>query len=135
MSTTYKELLQEFVPRPVVSERAYQRTLKQIERLMRKAKKTRAEDDMLELLATLVEQYEIRNGYPNPVVSPRERLAGLIEARQLTQTDLSRRSNVPRTTINEILCGKRSISKSNAVRLAEYFGVPIEEFIAGNLVG
>ena len=90
---------------------------------------------MLELLATLVEQYEIRNGYTNPVISPRDRLAGLIEARQLTQTDLSRRSNVPRTTINEILCGKRSISKTNAVRLAEYFVVPIEEFIAGDLVG
>jgi HTH-type transcriptional regulator/antitoxin HigA len=135
MSTTYKELLQEFVPRPIVSERAYQRALKQIERLMRKPQKIRAEDDMLELLATLVEQYEIRNGYANPVISPRDRLAGLIEARQLTQTDLSRRSNVPRTTINEILCGKRGISKSNAVRLAEYFGVPIEEFIAGKLVG
>ena len=135
MSTTYKELLQEFVPRPIVSERAYQRALKQIERLIRKPKKIRPEDDMLELLATLVEQYEIRNGYSNPVISPRDRLAGLIEARQLTQTDLSRRSNVPRTTINEILCGKRSISKTNAVRLAEYFGVPIEEFIAGDLVG
>ena len=134
MSTTYKELLQEFVPRPIASERAYERALKQIERLMRKPKKIRAEDDMLELLATLVEQYEVRNGYSDPVISPRDRLAGLIEARQLTQTDLSRRSSVPRTTINEILGGKRSISKTNAVRLAEYFGVPVVDFIARDLV-
>jgi HTH-type transcriptional regulator/antitoxin HigA len=131
MSATYKELLQEFVPRPILSDRAYQRTLKHIEQLIRKPGKTRAEDDMLELLATLVEQYEIRQGYTDPVLSPRDRLAGLIEARQLTQTELSRLSNVPRTTINEILCGKRSISKVNAARLARFFRVPIEEFIAG----
>ena len=53
-----------------------------------------------------------------------------MEARQLTQTELSRVSQVPRTTINEILAGRRSISKANALRLANYFGVPAEEFIA-----
>ena len=66
MSTTYQTLLQEFVPRPIASERAYQRTLKQIDGLIRKAKRSRAEDDLLELLATLVEQYEIRQGYTVP---------------------------------------------------------------------
>ena len=55
--------------------------MRQVENLMRKPKKNREEDDMIELLATLVEQYEIRDGYPDPVLSPRDRLAGLIEAR------------------------------------------------------
>jgi len=104
--------------------------LKQIDGLIRKAKRSRAEDDLLELLATLVEQYEIRQGHTTPELSPRDRLAGLIEARHLTQTELSRVSQVPRTTINEILAGRRSISKANALRLANYFGVPAEEFIA-----
>ena len=131
MSNTYEELLQEIVPRPVSSERAYNRALKQIEHLMRKPKKTRAEDDMIELLATLVEQYEVRQGHTDPEMSPRDRLAGLLEARQLTQTELSRMANVPRTAINEVLGGKRAISKTNAMRLASFFGVPIEEFLAG----
>jgi len=48
----------------------------------------------------------------------------------LTQTQLSRQSGVPRTTINEILAGKRGISKVNAARLAKFFGLRIEEFIA-----
>jgi len=130
MSTAYETLLQEFVPRPISSQRGYQRTLKQIDGLIRKAKRSRAEDDLLELLATLVEQYEIRQGHTTPELSPRDRLAGLIEARHLTQTELSRVSQVPRTTINEILAGRRSISKANALRLANYFGVPAEEFIA-----
>ncbi len=130
MSTAYETLLQEFVPRPISSQRAYQQTLKQIDGLIRKAKRSRAEDELLELLATLVEQYEIRQGYTVPKLSPRDRLAQLIEARQLTQTQLSRTSHVPRTTINEILAGRRGISKVNALRLANYFGVPADEFIA-----
>jgi HTH-type transcriptional regulator/antitoxin HigA len=130
MSITYETLLREFVPRPISSKRAYQRTLRQIDGLIRKATRSRAEDDLLELLATLVEQYEIRQGHIAPELSPRDRLAGLIEARQLTQTELSRASQVPRTTINEILAGRRGISKANALRLANYFGVPTEEFIA-----
>jgi transcriptional regulator with XRE-family HTH domain len=77
----------------------------------------------------MIEQYEMRLGYTAPVLSSRDRLAGLIEARQMTQTELAQRSGVPRPTINEILAGKRSISKANAARLARFFGVPIEEFI------
>lgn len=130
MPATYKELLQTVVPRPIGSQRAYDRALKQIERLMRKAKKTPAEDEMIELLATLIEQYEIRQGYADPAISPRDRLLGLMEARGLSQTQLSRDSGVPRTTINEILGGKRGISKLNAVRLAKFFRVPVEEFVA-----
>jgi len=130
MSTAYETLLLEFLPRPISSQRAYQRTLKQIDGLIRKAKRSSAEDDLLELLATLVEQYEIRQGYTVPELSARDRLAGLIEARGMTQTELARASQVPRTTINEILAGRRGISKTNALRLANYFGKPVEEFIA-----
>lgn len=129
MSPTYNELLQEVVPRPLTSNSAYRRALKQIERLMRKPKKTRAEDDMIALLATLIEQHEIRLGYADPILSPRDRLAGLMEARQITQTALAQQAGVPRPTINEILSGKRSISKRNALRLAEFFGVRVDEFL------
>ncbi|MCY2991970.1 MAG: hypothetical protein NTY19_29440 [Planctomycetota bacterium] len=61
MSTTYEELLQAIVPRPISCQRAYHRALKQV----------------------------------------------------------------------EILGGKRTVSKTNAVRLAKFFGVPIDEFLAG----
>lgn len=130
MPTTYETLLREFVPRPISSQRGYLRTLRQIDGLIRKAKRSRAEDELLELLATLVEQYEIRQGHTTPELSARDRLAGLIEARGLTQTELSRASQVPRTMNNEITAGRRSISTANALRLANYFGVRAEEFIA-----
>jgi HTH-type transcriptional regulator/antitoxin HigA len=129
MPTTYEDLLQEIVPRPISSDRAYRRALRQIEHLMRKRKKTRAEDDMIELLATLIEQYEIRHGYADPVLSPRDRLAGLLEAHQMTLTHLSCATNVSRSAITSVLSGKRTISKTHAQRLAKYFGVPIEELL------
>jgi hypothetical protein len=43
--TPYERLLLEFAPRAVRSRTQYQRVLRQIDRLMRKAKLTRAEDD------------------------------------------------------------------------------------------
>jgi HTH-type transcriptional regulator/antitoxin HigA len=129
VAATYEELLQAVVPRPITSQRAYRRALRQIEQLMLRDQTTRAEDDMIELLATLIEQYEVRRGYATPTLSPRDRLAELMESRQMTQTQLSQASRVPRTTINEILCGKRSISKTNAVRLAKFFDVRVEEFL------
>jgi hypothetical protein len=52
MATVYRVLLQTFVPRPISSDRAYKRALKQVEFLMRKRKRSRAEDDMIDLLAT-----------------------------------------------------------------------------------
>jgi hypothetical protein len=82
MLVTYKQLLQEVVSRAICSDREYKRPLKQIERLMHAAHKTRAEDDMIELLGILIEQYEVRLGYTDPVLSPRDRLAGLMEARR-----------------------------------------------------
>jgi HTH-type transcriptional regulator / antitoxin HigA len=130
MTTSYLTLLQEFLPRPIASASAYRRTLKQIDGLMRKGRRSRAEDDLLELLATLAEQYEFRQGYATPKLSPRERLAGLMEARELSQAELSRGSGVPRTTINEILAGRRGVSKTNALRLARFFEAPPEEFLA-----
>jgi HTH-type transcriptional regulator/antitoxin HigA len=129
MSTTYRELLDQVVPRPISSVAAYQRALRQIERLMRKPRRTRAEDDMIALLAMLIEQYEISLGYDTPRLSPRDRLMGLIEARGWSQTDVARQSGVPRPTVNEILSGKRAISKRAAIRFARCFRVSVGEFL------
>ena len=135
MSTTYEQLLQTVLPRPIASDREYRRALRQIEALMRGPNKTRAQADMIALLATLIEQYEIRQGFTDPKISPQDRLAGLLEARQLTQTELAQRTGVPRTTLSEILSGKRGISKSTARRLAKFFGVRLDEFLLAEHTG
>lgn len=129
MSTSYEQLLQEVIPRPIASERAYRRALGQIGCLMREPNKTRVQDDMIALLATRIEQYEVRQGFADPEISPRDRLAGLLDARGSTQTEVSQRTGVPRTTLSEILAGKRGISKAAAQRLTTFFGVRMDEFL------
>src|SRR5262245_45929778 len=75
---SYKDLLVNIQPRPIVSKAALERTYKLIDKLMSKPALNRAESEMLELLSMLVEQYESRE-HPTPNVSATEVLEHLIE--------------------------------------------------------
>jgi HTH-type transcriptional regulator/antitoxin HigA len=123
----YQALLVEFVPRPIRSEREYRKSLRQIERLMT-ANPTREMGELIDLLATLIEQYEAAD-HPTPKLPPRQLLDHYLENRGLTRAELARQTGIPRSAITNILKGRRSISKANARRLAEFFRVPISAFI------
>jgi HTH-type transcriptional regulator / antitoxin HigA len=125
--TTYEALLLEAKPRPIRNNREYRRVVRYIEKNM-EPHPSRAKGDLLELLSTLVAQYESQI-YPAASVSPREMLAHLIEARQLTRADVARATNIPRATITNILNGARGISKANALRLADFFHVARTAFL------
>jgi antitoxin component HigA of HigAB toxin-antitoxin module len=77
--TPYERLLLQFTPRAIRSRTQYQRVLRQVDRLMREPKLTRAEDDLLELLASLVAQYE-QTRFPAPDVTPAEAVKKLGQA-------------------------------------------------------
>lgn len=126
--TAYQELLVDFTPRPVRNEREYRRAMRQIDGLMRKRRLSRAESQLLELLATLVEQYESIE-QPVPQVPQPALLAHLIEARGVSQAELARQSGVPRSVISNVLKGRRKLSQANIARLAEYFHVPAGAFL------
>jgi HTH-type transcriptional regulator / antitoxin HigA len=82
---------------------------------------------LLELLATLVENYE-REHYPMPNASPHEVLAHLMEARKLKQIDLVGILG-SKGVVSEVVNGKRGISKAQAKALGEFFHVSPELFI------
>jgi HTH-type transcriptional regulator/antitoxin HigA len=128
-SVDYLELLREVQPQIIDDERSHERALRIIDKLMKKRRLTVPERKLLELLAKLVDEYE-ESIYPTPDVSPADMLAHLIEAKETTQAELARQTGVPRSTISEILKGKRSISVENAFRLAEYFHVEPSLFLA-----
>lgn len=120
--TAYQALLQEYTPRPIRTEGAYRKTLRQVDGLMRRPRLSRAESELLEVLATLVEQYESKD-YPTPTSTPHQMLAHLIEAKGVSQAELARETDIPRSTISAVLAGRRQISKANVTKLADYFGV------------
>jgi HTH-type transcriptional regulator / antitoxin HigA len=123
--TAYESLLLEYKPRPIRTAAEYARAVKQIERL----NPGRAESELLELLSTLIEQYE-SNRFPTPRLLPHVRLAELLAAREVSQARLSRATGIGTATISSILAGRRGISKANAVKLADFFGVSPADFIA-----
>ena len=125
--TAYQTLLVDFTPRPIRSMREYRRALAFIEQHMQ-PRPPKAEAQLLELLSTLVMDYESRT-YPDPDVSPGEMLAHLIEARGVTRAETARATGIPRGTITSAISGNRGISKANAVALAAYFHVSAAVFL------
>ena len=122
----YDRLLHEIQPRPPRTTEENRRLLAAIEKLMKKGEdnRTSAEDTMLDLLVTLVGEYE-RRAYPRNKSTPAEMLGFLMEQNNLTSTRLP----LPANRVSEILSGKREVSKEQAKTLGEFFHVSPALFI------
>jgi HTH-type transcriptional regulator/antitoxin HigA len=127
-TASYHELLRQAQPQIINDKRSHERALRIVDKLMKKGRLTVPERNLLELLAKLIDEYE-ETIDPTPEVSPADMLAHFIEAKETTQAKLARQTGVSRSTISEVLKGKRSISVENAFRLAEYFHVEPSLFL------
>jgi len=119
--TSYQSLLLNYEPRPIWTEVAYHKALRHVEKLMR-PRQSRAESELVGVLATLIEQYESRE-YPTPKSPPREMLAHLMEARGVGQAAVARATGIPPSTISAVLAGRRKLSTANIAALSAYFHV------------
>src|SRR5260370_42135251 len=129
-TTAYDHLLLELRPRPIRSKLAYRRALGHVERLMSKPVLSRPESEMVELLSTLIEQYEEAE-YPTPDCSTAEMLEHLLEVRALRQAQLAREAGIPRSVITMALPGRPAISQATAVKVARYCHEPLHFFVEG----
>ena len=118
---TYIELLQSFPPRPIKSEEEMFATQEVIEFLIDNSPLTPDESDYLNLLGTLVYEYE-RSLEPIPDISGVELLKVLMEECGLLQKDL-----VPifktESIVSDVLSGKRELTRRHIQELAEFFHV------------
>jgi HTH-type transcriptional regulator / antitoxin HigA len=124
----YEELLLEYKPRPIRNESDCRKSRRALEELM-KPRPSRAESELIEVLATLIEQYEARE-YPTPNVPARRVLEHLMESRGISRAELARATGIPRSTLTNVLTGKRELSKANVRELARHFGVSPMAFLA-----
>lgn len=127
----YDTLLLDYRPRPIRTRAHYEKALKQIEALMSASKPTKAESEMVEVLSTLIENYE-ESRQPAPTSDSVELLEHLIENSGLSKAQLARETGIARSEITNILARRRGISAANAVRLAERFRVTVESFLAAS---
>ncbi|MEX2113610.1 MAG: helix-turn-helix domain-containing protein [Pirellulales bacterium] len=126
--TEYRDLLVKYLPQPIRSDRDHRRAISQLEQLM-VPRPSAARSRLIEVLSTLVEDYESRE-YPTPQVPPSQVLAHLLNARGVKCADVARQTSIPPATLSSVLANRRGISKANAQKLARYFNVSPVVFLA-----
>lgn len=87
------------------------------------------ETTYLEALSDLVAAYEDEHHAIEPA-SDAEMLQYLLDVNGITQSELSRDSGLPKSTISEVLKGKKRFSRQMIRKLAEYFQVDVSVLAA-----
>lgn len=128
ISPTYEELLLNFLPRPVKSEADYEAVQQEIDQLIDKDELSVDEQDYLDLLGTLIMEYEERTEEKADYeLHGVELVKGLLELHDLKQQDL-----VPifktKSIVSAVLNGKRPLTAEHINKLAAYFHLPHELF-------
>jgi HTH-type transcriptional regulator/antitoxin HigA len=124
---TYGQLLRRALPHVIRTDEECERLTSELLPLDEREDATREEKELGELLAVLIDEYEARR-YPIRQASPRQMLHHLMEARNRTQKDLWKVFGSKGIT-SEVFHGKRSISKTQAKKLAAFFHVSAGLFI------
>ena len=82
------------------------------------------EETYLDALSDLVGSYEDEQHAIEPA-SDADMLRHLMEARGVTQVQLSHDTGLPKSSVSEVLAGKKTFSRQMIRKLAEYFHVDI----------
>lgn len=123
----YSTLLASYCPRPIADDTEHDRQLAIVEGLMKKGDAITSEEDaLLGILSLLIVDYE-ETRYPIEPVPPVEILKFLMEQNDLKQKDLVSVLGSS-SRVSDILNGKRLITRGQAKRLAERFGVSMDLF-------
>lgn len=126
----YANLLVEYMPGVIETEKENEKALEFVGRLMKKGEGNLSpeEDRLLNLLVTLIEDFEEKTysikETSDPAVALRELMAEH-DLKQIEILDIFGSQGV----VSQVLNGKREISKSQAKKLSERFHLPLEIFI------
>jgi HTH-type transcriptional regulator/antitoxin HigA len=99
-----------------------------LDELLRRPHLEPNEKDYLDALSDLIELYEANN-WPIEAGPARGVISHLMESRAISQQQLSDRTGIPKSTVSEILSGKREINLNTARSLADFFHVPVSVFV------
>jgi len=123
----YGQLLRRMLPHVIRTDEEHARLTDELTRLDERDDLTTEEHELAELLTILIDEYEERR-HPIRKASPQQTLQHLMEVRNLTQKDLWKVFGSKGIT-SEVFHGKRSISKTQAKKLAAFFHVSTDLFI------
>ena len=118
--------------KPIRTNSDYERTLREVERLMG-AKEGTPEEDRLDVLATLVDAYESEH-FPIDPPDPIEAILFRLEQQGLDPSALVGVIG-GRSRVYEVMHRKRALSLTMIRRLHERFGIPAEVLIQPSRTG
>jgi HTH-type transcriptional regulator/antitoxin HigA len=122
MWDSYLELVMAFPLFSIKSDEHLQEAQKVMDRLLAKGDLDDGEEMYLDALSDLVAAYEDEH-YAIEPASDAHMLRHLIEAKGVTQAQLSKDTTIPKSTISEILAGKKPFTRQLIRKLADYFNV------------
>jgi HTH-type transcriptional regulator / antitoxin HigA len=119
---SYLELVTAFPLASIKSERHLAHAQKVIDRLLAKGLLNAGEETYLEALSDLVASYEDEHHAIAPA-SDADMLRHLLEAKGVSAAELSRGTGIAKSSVSEILGGKKAFSRQMIRKLADYFQV------------
>jgi HTH-type transcriptional regulator/antitoxin HigA len=114
--------------KPIRTKRDYKEAVKRMEALWG-AKSGTSEGDELDVLATLVDNYEELH-FPIEAPEPIAAIKYMMEEKGIERKDLEK-SIGDKGKVSEVLSGKRELSKRMIRSLHDTFGIPYEILMAG----
>jgi HTH-type transcriptional regulator/antitoxin HigA len=128
---SYLELVLVFPLSSIRSEEHLDEAQKVMDRLLTKGDLDDGEETYLDALSDLVAVYEDRHHTIEPA-SDADMLRHLLEAKGISQGQLAHQAGIAKSTISEVLAGKKPFSRQMIRKLADYFKVDVS-VLAGNL--
>ena len=121
---SYLELILAFPLSSIRSAEHLDEAQRIMNRLLAKGELDDGEVTYLDALSDLVGVYEDAHHAIEPA-SDADMLRHLLEAKGITQAQLSQESGIARSTISEVLSGKKPFSRQMIRKLADYFQLDV----------
>jgi HTH-type transcriptional regulator / antitoxin HigA len=121
---SYLDLVVSFPLASIRSEEHLREAQKVMDGLLAKKSLDDGEELYLDALSDLVSAYEdVHHSIDR--ASDADMLRHLIESKGVTQADVSRETGIPKSSISEVLAGKKPFARQMIRKLADYFHVDV----------
>lgn len=121
---SYLELVLDFPLASIKNDEHLTAAQRAMDRLISRRRLNEGQEIYLNALADLVGAYEDEHQAIGPA-SDAEMLQHLLDAKGITQAQLSRETDLPKSTISEVLKGKKRFSRQMMHALAKYFKIDV----------
>jgi HTH-type transcriptional regulator/antitoxin HigA len=128
---SYLDLVRAFPLSSIRSDEHLDHAQQVMDRLLAKGKLDDGEQTYLDAISDLVAVYEDKHHAIEPA-SDADMLRHLLETKGVSQSQLSQHAGIAKSTISEVLAGKKPFSRQMIRKLADYLQVDVS-ILASNL--